>query len=126
MSARARNVEYSWRHQHAGKPTNQRVDVAAGHVGSALAYVRRATNEARLASDAFVEAHQRVRAHQERLGGGVHQIEGQYLVDWNEQRQAYFLVEYRVDTLYVWARKLLDDVAALLNVALPKSDKRPR
>jgi hypothetical protein len=126
MNVRTRLVDFMSRHQHKGGAANQRVEVAAGHVWAGLEYVTRAAEEARAASDAYLDAYRRVREHQERLGPGEHPIEGHHLLDWHEQRRAHFLLEYRVDTLYVWARALMDDAAALLNAALPKATKPQR
>jgi hypothetical protein len=123
MDVRARLVDFMTRHQHKGDPANQRVEVAASHVWAHLEYVTRAAEEARAASDAYLDAYRRVREHKERLGPGEHPIEGQHLLDWQEHHRAHFLLEYRVDTLYVWARALMDDAAALLNAAIPKATK---
>jgi hypothetical protein len=41
--------------------------------------------------------------------------------DVEERRRGYFLLHYRIDTLYVFARILLDDIAVLLKYALAPS-----
>jgi hypothetical protein len=124
VTVRARVLHFAFRHSHTGERKDQLVEVAAWHVASRLEYLERATAEAMAAEDAFVTSRRREDEHSAALGEGPQPIVGEHLKAYNEARRAHRLLEYRVDTLYVFARILLDDVAALLHATLPVSQGR--
>lgn len=115
---RRRLADYAVRHQLSEQPDHRPVEVAAGHVGLSLDHLAVATAEALQTEAEYVAAFRKVQAARQ---SGVTLLEGDRLDEWERSRRGYFLLHYKIDTLYVWARTLLDDVAALLNEALPRS-----
>src|SRR4051794_16073191 len=109
---RRRLADFTVRHQLSEQRDHRPVEVAAGHVGLSLDHLAFATAEALQAEAEYVAAFRKV---QDTRQSGVTHLEGDRLDEWQRSRRGYFLLHYKIDTLYVWARTLLDDVAALLN-----------
>jgi hypothetical protein len=118
---RLRVAAYAQRHALSECRSDLLVEVAADHVGLTLSHLKIATDDAVEAEAEYVRAQGAFSAG---TAPGMTTIEGEQLQTWLLSRRAYFLLHYRIDTFYVFARVLLDDIAALVNEALPRSKGR--
>src|SRR5436309_5171624 len=111
-------------HRHAmlgalGARHSDLVQLAAGHVGLTLDFLAFAIDDVERAQADFLSARTREQAFREGRLRGVWDDDGNAVLD--EVRRTYFLLQYRIDSLYVVARSLLDDIAGLLDRALARS-----
>ena len=116
--SRDRLIEFSQLHGASNERRDLLVWVAAGNVGLTLEYLGMALSDTDAAAVEFADARDAFRAYMDEVHAGRYPPgqSGTGLMD--AEHRAYFLLQYRVETFYVFARVLLDDVAGLIDRVL--------
>jgi hypothetical protein len=118
FEVRERLNAYARKHERSDARSERMIRVAVEQLSLTLDFLE-------FAIDDYEAANANYRAEQERFmddvrfnasGGEPKRTHSAENV--KDRRRGYFLLHYRIDTFYVFARILLDDVAALMNRAL--------
>ena len=95
--------------------------VAAIRVSLALSFLEFGIKDYETADRDFTAAFERSRSEARASGNGPLSAAGSMLFE--EQGRFNRLVQYRINTFFIYARIALDDIAAFLDVALPPSGR---
>jgi len=114
MTTRDRVTDFAHRHA-SDEPRDSNVQVAAAEVGQTLDYLGFAVEDVECARVEYISAKERCEAAI--AAGGSDDGQERF----EAQRRAYFLLQYRIDTFFFFARVLLDDVVTLIDVGCAPS-----
>ena len=114
MTTRDRVTDFAHRHA-SDQPRDSNVQVAAAEVGQTLDYLGFAVEDVECARVDYISAKERCEAAI--AAGGSDDGQERF----EAQRRAYFLLQYRIDTFFFFARVLLDDVVTLIDVGCAPS-----
>lgn len=118
---RARLIDVASRFGFGEERRHQFVQVPAGHVGQTLGNLTYCIEDYELAQTAYQSAWAEQMALHASWGEGHHRLTGDEMAIYRRAGDSHFRLQFRVDAFYLFARIMLDDIAAFLDALLAPS-----
>ena len=120
MTTQDRLIAYARRHARSERRQDLLIQVAAAKVVETLGYLRVGSDEISAAEHEYLAANPQMRPGARFSGRLPHAFTSGEDADrhYEESRRTYSLLQYRIDTFYVFVGILLDDIAAMVSRAL--------
>lgn len=112
---RERLTAFSQEAGRSSKRVDHLIQVAAGHVGLTLTFLDIGAADIAESRRDYQVVNEQLKAVIAEAGPGSHALEGEALAIYEAQSRAVWIAIYRIDSFFVFARVLLDDIAALID-----------